>query len=108
MGNDNVPRIPPFSGLVGLEARSSLIDVRGELEFAGEQDDVTDFELPTDDYQVFNAFVTLRPIPNAENISFRVSMNNLTDEEVRLHTSFLKDLVPLPGRNFKFSVNGTF
>ena len=107
-GNDNVPRIPPFSGLVGLEARSSWIDIRGELEFAGEQDDVSDFELPTDDYQVFNAFVTIRPIPDAENVSFRLAMNNLTDEDVRLHTSFLKDLVPLPGRNFKFSLNGTF
>ena len=100
-GNDNLPRIPPFSGLVGLEARSSLIDVRGELEFAGEQDDVTDFELPTDDYQVFNVFVTIRPIPDAENVSFRLSMNNLTDEDVRLHTIFLEGSRTVAGPEFQ-------
>ena len=26
---------------------------------------------------------------------------NLTDAEARLHTSFLKDQVPLPGRNLR-------
>ena len=108
VGNQNLPRIPPLSGLIGLEAKSEFIDVRAEFEFAADQDDVSDFELPTDGYQVVNAFVTLRPFTNARNLSLRVSGNNLTDEEVRLHTSFIKDLVPLPGRNIKFSIEGSF
>ena len=107
-GNDNLPRIPPLSGIVGLEARSSWADLRAELEYAASQEDVADFELPTDGYQVFNTYLTLRPFSNWSHISFRISGNNLTDEEVRLHTSFLKDLAPLPGRNFKFSVRGEF
>ncbi|WDI31204.1 TonB-dependent receptor [Hyphococcus flavus] len=107
-GNDNLPRIPPLSGIIGLEARSAFADVRAELEYAGSQDDVTDFELPTDGYQVFNAFLTLRPFSNQPRVSLRLSGNNLTDEEVRLHTSFLKDLTPLPGRNVKFSIRGEF
>jgi iron complex outermembrane receptor protein len=28
-------------------------------------------------------------------------LNNLTDTEARLHTSFLKDVVPLPGREIR-------
>lgn len=107
-GNDNLPRIPPLSGLIGLEARTKHVDVRGEFEFAAEQDDVTEFELPTDAYQVFNAFVTLRPFPETSGLTVRVAGTNLTDEDVRLHTSFLKDVAPLPGRNFKISVQGTF
>ena len=41
-------------------------------------------------------------------LSFQLAASNLTDEDVRLHTSFLKDIAPLPGRNFKFSLLGTF
>lgn len=104
----NLPRIPPVSGIVGLEARSDHIDLRAEFEYALDQDDVSQFELPTDGYEVFNAFVTLRPFAETSGLSVRVAGTNLTDEEVRLHTSFLKDLIPLQGRNFKISLQGTF
>jgi len=107
-GNDNVPRIPPLSGIVGLEARSKHFDLRAELEYAADQDDVTDFELPTDGYEVFNAFVTVRPFTGNPGVALRLAANNLTDEDVRLHTSFLKDLAPLPGRNFRVSLQTTF
>jgi iron complex outermembrane recepter protein len=30
--------------------------------------------------------------------------SNLTDEEARDHTSFLKDVAPLPGRDIRLSV----
>jgi iron complex outermembrane receptor protein len=33
---------------------------------------------------------------------------NLTDEEGRVHSSFLKDLVPLPGRDFRVNARLTF
>ncbi|MEM9616376.1 MAG: TonB-dependent receptor [Pseudomonadota bacterium] len=107
-GNNNLPRIPPLSGIVGLEARSKHVDLRAELEYAADQDDVTEFELPTDGYEVFNAFVTVRPFTGTPGLALRLSANNLTDEDVRLHTSFLKDLAPLPGRNFRISLQGTF
>lgn len=107
-GNSNLPRIPPLSGIVGLEARSEHVDLRAELEYAADQDDVTEFELPTDGYEVFNAFVTVRPFTGNPAVAVRLAANNLTDEDVRLHTSFLKDLAPLPGRNFRISLQTTF
>lgn len=107
-GNSNLPRIPPVSGIIGLEARSEHVDLRAELEYAADQDDVTEFELPTDGYEVFNAFVTVRPFTGNPGVALRLAANNLTDEDVRLHTSFLKDLAPLPGRNFKVSLQTTF
>jgi iron complex outermembrane receptor protein len=33
---------------------------------------------------------------------------NLTDEEARNHVSFLKDLVPMPGRDVSLSLRVTF
>ncbi|MBB5517829.1 TonB-dependent receptor [Amphiplicatus metriothermophilus] len=106
--DDDLPRIPPLSTLVGLEARSEWADLRAEVEWAADQDDVAAFELPTDGYTLVNAYLTLRPFATARRLSLRLSGENLTDEEARLHTSFLKDVAPLPGRNFKFAVRGEF
>lgn len=105
---NDLPRIPPLSSLVGLEARSEWLDLRGEVELAAKQTRTAEFELPTEGYTVVNAFVTLRPFENARGLSLRFAAANLTNEEARLHTSFLKDVAPLPGRNFRFSLLGSF
>jgi iron complex outermembrane receptor protein len=107
-GSVNIPRIPPLSGLFGLEAKSPLLDLRGEIEHAAEQDRIAAFELPTDGYTLYNLYLTLRPFRSQENIALRITAANLTDEEARLHTSFLKDLLPLPGRNVRIALTGSF
>lgn len=107
VGDEDLPRIPPLSGLVGFEARSEKADLRLEGEFAADQDRTADFEFPTDGYALFHAYLTLRPWSSAD-LAVRLSALNLTDEEARLHTSFLKELAPLPGRNFRISLNGSF
>jgi len=33
---------------------------------------------------------------------------NLTDTEARVHTSFLKDIAPRPGRNLTLGIKGYF
>ena len=106
-GNDNLPRIPPFSALFGVEARADLFDIRTELEYEAEQNRTTTYELPTDDYLLWNAYVTIRPFDN-KDMAFEVRGSNLGNVEARQHTSFLKDLVPLPGRNVKFSFRAAF
>ena len=107
-GNDNLPRIPPLNGLFGLEARSEMIDLRAELEFATEQDDISAFEIGTDGYELFNVYVTMRPFGDTSPIAVQLAATNLTDEEARYHTSFIKDLAPVAGRNFRVSVTGNF
>ena len=101
----NLPRIPPLSALVGLEAENDLFKLRAEVDYAAEQNKVSDFDTPTDDYALVNAFIDWRA---REDITLSVSALNLFDDEARQHTSFLKELVPLPGRNFRVSVKGTF
>lgn len=107
-GSDDLPRIPPLSGIIGGGFRSDYVDFRAELEYAGEQDDVAEFELPTEDYQLVNLFLTIHPFGQERNVAIDIRALNLTDEEARLHTSFLKDLVPLPGRNVKVSLRTVF
>ena len=100
----NLPRIPPLSVLSGLEAESDRLKLRAEWEYVAEANNLGAFELPTDDYNLVNAFVTWKAPAGAENVALRFSVLNILDSEARQHTSFLKDLVPQPGRNFRFSI----
>jgi iron complex outermembrane receptor protein len=104
----DLPRIPPLRTLFGLELRSDVAELRGEVEHASDQNRVGEEELPTDGYTTINAYLTLRPFPKAERVAIRLAGMNLNDEEIRLHTSFLKDVAPLPGRNFRISLTAEF
>jgi iron complex outermembrane receptor protein len=96
-----LPRIPPLRLKAGLEARSRYLDGRLELWWVGKQDRTANFELPTDAYFLLNASVTLHPLPDDYDATLLVQGRNLTDEEARNHVSFLKDFVPLPGRDVR-------
>lgn len=104
----DLPRIPPLSGLFAIEANSDHFDLRGEVEYSAEQDKTGANELATDGYTLYNAYLTLRPFGADSGLSARVSAVNLTNEDARLHTSFLKDVAPLPGRNIKVALIGKF
>ena len=104
----NLPRIPPLSVLTGIEADSGLWKFRAELDYADAQNDIAAFEIPTDDYALVNLFATWRPDVGEQNVAFKLSVQNLFDEDARQHTSFLKDQVPLPGRNLRFSMSADF
>ena len=108
LGNDNLPRIPPINAIIGAEARSAYADFRIEGEFAAAQNRNAEFELPTEGYQVLNMFLTVYPLGEDRNLALEIKAANLTDAEARLHTSFLKDLAPLPGRNFRLTARANF
>jgi iron complex outermembrane receptor protein len=103
----DLPRIPPLSALVGFEARTRLVDARIEVDYAAKQTRLAAFERPTADYAMINARLTLRPFGETAP-TLRVVADNLNNVEARQHASFLKDLAPLPGRNFKVSIDGRF
>lgn len=104
----NVPRIPPLSLLGGLELETDSFDVRGEVQWFAEQDEVAEFETPTDSFAFVNLSATWRPVRGQENIAVIVAADNVFDVTGRRHASFTKDFVPLPGRNFKASVRLSF
>ena len=106
--NDPLPRIPPLTVQAGAEYYSEWFDARLDLEWADSVDRLADFELPTDDYFLVHATLNIHPMGPDSPITAQIQARNLTDDEVRYHTSFLKDLVPAPGRDFRFSVKAAF
>ncbi|TGY89896.1 TonB-dependent receptor [Marinicauda algicola] len=103
----NLPRIPPLSGTLALIADRGNVSLRAEGRFVAEQDEITSFEMPTDSFALFNADARITPFAD-KDIAILVGVRNITDEEARLHTSFLKDQVPLPGRSVRAAISARF
>lgn len=103
-----LPRIPPLRLLGGVEAASSRLTVRGEVERVFEQDRVAEFENPTEGYTLVNAALTWRPWGRRNPTSLILAANNIFDVEARRHASFTKDFVPLAGRDLRVSARFSF
>lgn len=101
------PRIPPLRLLGGAEARSDGLDGRVEVEWADSQTRISAFETPTDGYTVVNAQITYRPIEDMD-VALILRAENLTDQVVRRHASFLKDFAPLAGRDIRLTLHTSF
>ncbi len=104
----NLPRIPPRTLTLAVEAESTHLTGRLEVVDTAEQDDIADFETVTDGFTFVNAGLAFRPHGEDSPWTIRLDGRNLTDEEGRVHASFLKDDLLLPGRNFRLSVLANF
>lgn len=105
---DPLPRISPFHASAALVYGLGDFGARFEGIYAGEQDRVAVGELPTDDYLMFNAVLSQRILTGGLITDFYVKGVNLTDEEAREHTSFLKDIAPLAGRGIVVGAKVSF
>ncbi len=104
----SVPRIPPLHFAGALEASTARFDVRGEVEWFDEQEDVAPFETATDGYTFVNASLSWRPVRGDNTVTLLLQGDNIFDVTGRRHTSFTKDFVPLAGRNFTASIRASF
>lgn len=102
----NIPRIPPLRNIV--RARYNFRDAFEALiegVFVEEQDDLAEFEIPTDSYTLLNTEASVKlPFLKEKDLRLFARGTNLTDDEARVHSSFLKDLAPLRGRAFLFGL----
>ena len=108
LDNQDLPRIPPLR--VGSTLSYEHQGLRADLGFTfnDEQEYVAPYETTTDSYTMVNAGVEYEmPGAGADWVIF-ASADNLLDEEARVHTSFLKNQAPLPGRNFTVGVRALF
>lgn len=106
---ENLPRITPMRSKVGLEYSYDIFSSYLEAMLVDEQDRIAEFELPTDDYHLLTAGINLSVL-NTEDyaVDFFIRGTNLTDQEARVHTSFLKDQAPLRGRAFFAGLTAQF
>lgn len=93
-------RIPPWSLTGRVVWTAPRAEAHLEVRRVASQGRVATFELPTDGYTSVNAMVTFKPFKNPALRLF-IDGRNLTDEEIREHVSFLKDIAPSPGRSIR-------
>ena len=106
--DDNLPRTPPMRFGSELSYVNDGLSADVGLTWYDDQNEVASFETTTDGYTLVNASVQYEF--GSQGIDWVVFARgeNLTDEEARVHTSFLKDQAPLPGRNFTMGVRALF
>ncbi|MDP2958251.1 MAG: TonB-dependent receptor [Longimicrobiales bacterium] len=100
--DEDLPRIPPMRYGGGINFRQGALQIRGSARHTNRQARVAPFEAPTPGFTMVQGSVSYRL--HFGNIFHDITLvgSNLTDTEARLHTSFLKDVAPLPGRELRF------
>ena len=102
----HLPRIPPSRVGLGLHGGWNQFDASLDATFAADQDDIAANELPTEGYTLLN--FSLSYTFDDPDLYVFVRGSNLLDEEIRQHTSPLKDLIPLPGRSLHLGLRYEF
>jgi iron complex outermembrane receptor protein len=103
-----VPRIPPLRVLGGVSARAAAVDARIEVEWADRMDRLSDFESPTEGYVLANASIDWRPFASRPHLTIGIAANNIFDDTLRRHASFLKDFAPNAGRDIRLRARLAF
>ena len=101
----NLPRIPPSRWRIG--ALLAWHNVVAEVTWLNvdKQDDTGAEELPTESYEDLRIHLAYN-LDMGERARVQLFLNgrNLTDDEQRYHTSFIKDVAPQPGRTIEAGV----
>ena len=103
-----LPRIPPLKGVIGLAWRSGAWSAGTDWQLIADQTRNATSETDTGGYTLLSAHVSYRLIQGRVAYDLFIRGSNLTDAEARVHTSFLKDIAPLPGRSVTFGIRANF
>ncbi|NDY94551.1 TonB-dependent receptor [Wenzhouxiangella limi] len=104
----DLPRISPQRLSSGIAWHSGPWRAGLEWQRVFRQDRVADFETETPGYNLVNARFGYAFSLGERPYELYLSGRNLGNNEARVHTSFLRDYAPLPGRNFRLGLRGTF
>ena len=108
-GGGNVPRITPSRNVFAVDYSRGMTRAMMEIQDVGSQNAISSFETPTADYRLVNGRLS-HNIDLGEGAMLTVSVfgRNLTNEIARSHTSFVKNEVPLAGRNVGIKASLSF
>jgi iron complex outermembrane recepter protein len=105
----NLPLQPASRLGVGAGYRKGPWRAGASLVHAQAQDRLASFETtPTPSYNQLNANLSYTQQMGQYSLTWFLLAKNLLNEDIRLSTSVLKDVSPLPGRNFVFGVRAQF
>lgn len=103
----NLPAMPPQKISVSLATNIGPAMVSLDIENADDQTDTATDELATDGYTSVDLSASWQP-EAYEGLSITGVIRNLTDEEIRHHTSPLKDLLPEAGQDIRITARYKF
>lgn len=109
LSNDGyLPRTPPMRVGSVLQYQRNNYDAEFSVNHYFEQDKIAALETKTNGYTILDANINYYIDGIGNDLVIYVKGNNLTDEVAKVHSSFLKDVSPLPGRNFSIGLRGSF
>ena len=102
-----VPRINPSRNIYSLSYKHDDFVFKINLKDVDKQRDTGEGETMTDGYRMLDTRLTKTFNLNNNELIVSIYGKNLLDEVARNHSSFVKNEVPLPGKNFgiKFRFN---
>ena len=105
----NVPRINPSRNVYSLSYEQEDLVYKLNLKDVAKQNDFGEGESATDAYQMLDTRVTKTfNLKGNSNLKVTLFGKNLLNEVARNHASFVKNEVPLPGRNYGIKFNLTY
>ena len=107
--NGNIPRITPQRFGFDLDYRKNAWQANFNLTRVTRQDRVAVLETETSGYTLMNAEMGYHmKLTKSVHYTLFLQGRNLLDSDMRVHTSFLKDTAPLPGRAIVAGIRGAF
>lgn len=106
-GGTNLPRITPTRIGVGVDWAIRNLNASLKLTEVDDADDLAPLETPTAGYSLLSADFDWT-VNTAGTLTLGLRGRNLLDEEVRLHTSFIKDIAPQAGRSILLDARYSF
>jgi len=106
--DSNISRMTPDRNIYGISYAQNGLELKLDLKDVGSQRDLGTNETVTSGFNMLN-FNAVKTFTFGKKQTARVSFfaKNLLDEVARNHSSFVKDEVPLPGRNIGIKLQVT-
>jgi len=108
ISSEDLPRIPPLRIGSSVNYFWNNWEADVEVVWYDEQTKTAELETSTDGYTLVNAGVSYETQYAGTDWRIFARIENITDEEARVNTSFLKDQAPLPGRNLQIGIRTYF
>lgn len=104
----DLPRTPPLRFGTEFSYQTENLTANIHVTRYQEQDRIAHEETTTDGYTLVDASISYDLSVLNQDLSLYLKGTNLTDTEARVHSSFLKNIAPRPGRSFALGVRGYF
>ena len=95
-----LPLIPPLALKSSIKYARNTFNIGSRLTFNATQNELGEFETPTDSFILIDGFASLRIHSGKLLHTFSVNATNISNVTYRNHLSIIKDLNPEAGRNF--------